>query len=185
MAPHPADDVLRRRNQGPILGDGGDRYRAAEADHLRVAHPVGGRKDHLVQGVQDGPEGHHDGLLGAAAGDDVVRGHLPPVVLLRVANNGGLHGWSAGGGCVTDLTGTQHGCRRQEGVHGSLGFGFSTAQVDQRLTFGLEDCGFLVQGEGGGLADGRGDLAYAHRFLRETEALRLGDGSKTQRGMRM
>ena len=131
-----------------VLGAHGDGDAAGELDHLRIADPVRDGIDDFVLGVEDSDEGGHDGLFGAAGGDDVFRAHGAAVVFFGIPDDGALEGGDAVRRGVLDVAGVEHGGAGDDGIEGCFRLRLASSQMDDRLALVAELRGRLVQFQG-------------------------------------
>ncbi len=145
--------VLSRHRHGHATG---------KLHHLRVAHPIGCGKYHFFLGVQNRVQQNHQGLLGSAGNQDVVRRDRLVIVLFRVTNHRLLQRGNSVGSRVAHFAGVQQRGAINDGVDRSLALWLSTAQVDYGFTLFPEQSGGFVQLQCGRLIDGSGKLTEAH-----------------------
>ena len=163
VGPDGRGDLFDLGAEGAVFRDHGDGHAAGELHHLGVGDPIGRRENHLVLGLEDGVQGHHDGLFGAVGGDHVGGSEALVVVLLGVADDGLLEGRDAVGRRVPDLARIEQGRAVDDCVNGCAALRFAATQVDDRFALLPENgCG-LVQLQGRRFGYGSGELADAHR----------------------
>ena len=145
------------RKPGGLVGREHDRHAAGERDGLGVGGPVRRREQHLVARVEERGEGVVDGVL-AAVGDEHAA-TAPPRARSRrrswrrsppSARGGrrpGVYLWFFGSRQAVD--------RRLDDVGRGREVGLAGAEADDRLARRLERLGLGVDGQRGGLGDGR------------------------------
>ena len=69
----------------PCVVDDADRLAAGEQHHVRIAHPIGRRDDHLVAGIERRHQRVVEHLLAAGADDDLRRLVVEAVLALELA----------------------------------------------------------------------------------------------------
>ena len=134
-----------------------DGLAAGDADHFRIAQPVGGRNEDFVAGIDGGEDGVEAGMLGAAGDDDLGGFVGEAVVGLEFLGDGSAELGNAGRGGVFGEAGI-------EGAHGGgldvfrcVEIGFAGAEADDIEAFGLHGFGAGIDRQGGG----RGELTGA------------------------
>ena len=143
-----------------VLGLGGGDHHGHAAHHLDeliVADPVGRGQDHLVAGVDQGPQSQVHQVLGTAAHHHLAGLVLQAVVRLHAAAYRLAQLHRAGGGGVAGHVLLDGGNARRLDLVGGIEVGLTGAEADDVDAVSLHLLEHGVNGHGGGSANLRGD----------------------------
>lgn len=161
---------LWRELESVGLGAGDDdRCAVVGEHHVRVGHPVRGRDDDLVAGVQGGRQGEVDDLLRPAAHGDPVHRVAQPVAGVQLVGDGGAQLRSAVDGRVLGLAAPDGLDRGGLDVVGGVEVGLADSEVEDLVALRLEFAYALGGGSAGRGLDAVDPLGEGHQSARRSK----------------
>ena len=150
-------------------GDDLDRGAAGEQHHVRIAHPIGRRDDHLVARIERGDQRVVQHLLAAGADDDLRRLIVERVLALELARHRGLQfGHAVNCGIFRRLALADGADRRQLDVVGGVEIRLAGAEPDDVAARRFQRTRFIRNGDGRRRLD-------AHDLVRDEGHFRVSD----------